>query len=185
MLGKSAFAAEEGTLLLVASIFRCSFIHEVICLICYLPLYLLSNRLHVSVSSGYHRVTSFPITILALCRVLPNTGFRERCAQVINTLPGLYPCLLARPINPRWPLFLTMLCCRFSCLTHGEPARRDSLSDSELPLFIPASGIEDQSLPWGIGFYRTPRSGSHTRMVIELVRSFLLSHPSSSYFWLV
>ena len=38
-------------------------------------------------------------------------------------------------------------------------------------LFIPASGIEDQSLPWGICFYRIPRNGSHTHMVIELVRS--------------
>src|SRR5262245_28767671 len=39
---------------------------------------------------------------------------------------------------------------RFSSLTHGKLARRDSLSDSGLPPFIPASGIEDQSLPWGI-----------------------------------
>src|SRR5262245_17739097 len=47
--------------------------------------------------------------MLVLCRVLPCTGFREGCSQVINTLPGLYPGLLARPVNPRWPLWLTML----------------------------------------------------------------------------
>src|SRR4029450_1891457 len=43
---------------------------------------------------------------------------------------------------------------------------------------MPASGIEDQSLPWGICLYRTPRSGSHTHMVIELVESDLSSHSS-------
>jgi len=74
---------------------------------------------------------------------------------------------------------------RLSSLTHTELARRDSQSDSELPPFIPASGIEDQSLPWGICFYRTPRSGSCTHMATKLIGSLLPLHPSPNPLCLV
>src|SRR5919201_4572150 len=77
------------------------------------------------------RVTSFPITILARCRVLPNAGFREGCAQVINTLPGLYPCPFGLAYESTLAIVLNDAFCRFSSLTHGELARRDSLLDSE------------------------------------------------------
>ena len=81
---------------------------------------------------------------------------------------------------------LTLRCfSKLSCPIHTEFASRDSQSDSELPPFIPASGIEDQSLPWGICFYRAPRRGSYTHMATKLIGSHLPLHPSPSPLGLV
>ena len=81
---------------------------------------------------SYYRVTSFPLTIIALLRVLLCAGFREGCAQVINTLPGLYPCRFGLACYSTLAIMVNdAITRRFTFIAHIEPARRDSLLDSE------------------------------------------------------
>ena len=90
--------------------------------------------------------------MLALCRVLPCTGFCEGCFRVIKALPGLYPCLFGLACESALAIlvddaFVGSVALPMESLLDGIPCRIQS--DRRLS---PLQGLRISRYPGGYAF---------------------------------